>query len=96
MFNEEEFYNQIFDKFVKLSSDLDKIEVWKDRFFIDLMLKLKQEHDVDFVQNALVVIMALFEDHLKDGYYRKSKNAKKLAESAKLELIEDLKEALAL
>ena len=96
MFNEEEFYNQIFDKFIELSSDPDKIEVWKDRFFIDLMHRLKQEHDVDFVQNALVVIMALFEDHLKDEYYRKSENAKKLTESAKLELIEDLKEALAL
>ncbi len=96
MFNEEEFYNQIFDKFVKLSSDPDKIEVWKDRFFIDLMHRLKQEHDVDFVQNALVVVMALFEDHLKDSFYRKSENVKKISEHDKLELIADLREALAL
>ena len=37
MINEEEFFNQVFDKFVKISSDPDKLEVWKDHFLIDLM-----------------------------------------------------------
>ena len=60
------------------------------------MNKLKQEHDVDFVQNALVVIMALFEDHLKDSFYTKSENVKALTEHQKIELIDDLREALAL
>ncbi|TFG24108.1 MAG: hypothetical protein EU529_05280 [Promethearchaeota archaeon] len=60
------------------------------------MNKLKEEHDVDFVQNALVVVIALFEDYLKDSFYRKSDNVKQLTESDKLELIDDLREALAL
>ena len=94
MLNEEEFFNQVFDKFVKVSNDPDKTEVLKDRFFIDLMDKLKQEHDVNFVQNALVVILALFEDHLKDSFYMKSENVKDLTENEKIELIDDLREAL--
>ena len=95
MINEEEFFTQIFDNFVKITTDPEK-ELFKDRFLIDLMNKLKEEHDVEFVQNALVVVMALFEDHLKDSFYRKSENAKQLTENDKLELINDLREALAL
>jgi len=95
MFNEEEFFTKIFDKFVKISSDPEK-ELFKDRFLIDLMNKFKEEYDVEFVQNALVVVMALFDDHLKDTFYRKSENVKKLPENEKLELIDDLREALAL
>lgn len=96
MFNEEEFFNQIFDKFVKISGDPDKAELFRDRFIIDLMDTMKKDHDTHFVQNALLVLMALFEDHLKDSFYTKSENAKELTENDKIELIDDLREALAL
>jgi hypothetical protein len=56
------------------------------------MKNLHHKEDSQFIQNALIVIMALFDEYLKDSFHLKSKNIEELNDGAKETIISILKD----
>ena len=79
MINEIEYYHNIFDNFLEHKSNFNKREEWKDHSIIELMNILDEDESELFVQNALIILIALFEDYLRDSFfYRHSENIKNI------------------
>ncbi len=57
---EHVFYSDIFDQLSKIG-DLDKRIICICQEFIELMHILKETNDKNFITNALIVLLALFE-----------------------------------
>ena len=94
MLNEMNYYTQIIDSFVEVANNSKKSELWKDHLMIELMAILKENDDKEFVTNAIVTLLALFEDHLQDSYFLHSEDVSNLSEPNKAILIEQLKQAV--
>ena len=78
MSNEGEFYNQLFESYNSLHNESNKIETWKMHQINELMTTFNDKNNSQIVQNGLIVIMAIFDENLKDSFYLKSKNVKNL------------------
>ena len=90
MSNEGEFYDQLFEKFYTLNDDPIKVELWKNQQIMEIMKNLDNHKNSNFVQNALIVIMALFSDYHRDSFYTNTKCVKDLNDEIK----EDVKTLL--
>ena len=78
MSNEGEFYDQLFESYNSLHNESNKIETWKMHQINELMTTFNDKNNSQIVQNGLIVIMAIFDENLKDSFYLKSKNVKNL------------------
>ena len=78
MSNEGEFYDQLFESYNSLHNESNKIETWKMHQINELMTTFNDKNNSHIVQNGLIVIMAIFDENLKDSFYLKSKNVKNL------------------
>ena len=78
MSNEGEFYDQLFESYNSLHNESNKIETWKMHQINELMTTFNDKNNSQIVQNGLIVIMAIFDENLKDSFYSKSKNVKNL------------------
>jgi hypothetical protein len=94
MSNEGEFYDHLFHSFNSLRNESNKLELWKNQQITELMNNIHDKDNIDFVQNALIVIMALFDEYLIDSFRQKSKNIKKLNDGKKQAVISILKDEL--
>ena len=94
MSNEGEFYDHLFHNFYSLRNESNQIEIWKNRQITELMKNLHNRDDSRFIQNALIVIMALFDEYLKDSFHLKSKNIKELNDGKKETVISILKDEI--
>ena len=83
MSNEGEFYNQLFESYNSLHNESNKIETWKMHQINELMTTFNDKNNSHIVQNGLIVIMAIFDENLKDSFYLKSKNVKNLNDQEK-------------
>jgi len=92
MSNEGEFYDQLFQSFNSLQNDSKKIELWKNQQITELMKNIHDKENKSFVQNALIVIMALFDDYLIDSFHLKSKDIKELNDRKKEAVISILED----
>jgi hypothetical protein len=94
MIDEIEFYDQLFEKFYTLNDDPIKVELWKNQQIMEIMKKLDNHHNSHFVQNALIVIMALFSDYHRDPFYTNTKSVKDLNDERKEDVIELLQDEI--
>lgn len=94
MSNEGEFYDHLFQNFNSLRNKSNKIELWKNQQITKLMNSIHDKDDSKFVQNALIVIMALFDEYLIDSFHIKSKNIKELNVIKKEVVLSILKEEI--
>ncbi len=94
MSNEGEFYDHLFQSFYSLRNESNNIELWKNQQITELMKNLHHKDDSRFIQNALIVIMALFDEYLIDSFHLKSKNIKELNEGKKETIISILKDEI--
>ncbi|TFG08896.1 MAG: hypothetical protein EU539_01120 [Promethearchaeota archaeon] len=92
MMSEGEFYDHILGQFSQISGDSHQKELWKNNKIRDLMTKFKNNGDPCFVKNALIVIMALFDDYLKDSYFLNSKSIKESSREKKDLILSFLKD----
>jgi hypothetical protein len=90
--NELDLYLNIIDYSQKEQITKEEIEIWKDKSIIELMKYLKRTHNRNFVTNALILILSLFEDIPPDLYNNRGVNFNRIAEKDKDFLIEELKE----
>ena len=95
MSNEGEFYDQLFQNFNSLHNESNiRAELWKNQQITQLMKNLHNKDDSRFIQNALIVIMALFDEYLIDSFHQKSKNVKELNDGKKEAVVSILKDEL--
>ena len=94
MSNEGEFYDQLFQNFSSLRNDSSKIELWKNQQITELMKTIRDKDNSAFIQNALIVIMALFDEYLIDSFHLKSKSIEELNDGTKETVNSILKEEL--
>ncbi|MFX0008557.1 MAG: hypothetical protein ACFFAV_17740 [Candidatus Hermodarchaeota archaeon] len=90
--NELDLYLNIIDYSQKEQITKEEIEIWKDKSIIELMKYLKRTHNRNFVTNALILILSLFEDIPPDLYNNRGVNFNHITEKEKDFLIEELKE----
>ena len=94
MSNEGEFYDHLFQSFYSLRHESNEIELWKNQRITELMKNLHNKDDSRFIQNALIVIMALFDEYLMDSFHFQSKNMKELNDGKKKTVISILKDEI--
>ncbi|MBD3253465.1 MAG: hypothetical protein GF383_00150 [Candidatus Lokiarchaeota archaeon] len=89
---EDEFYDKILEKFLECKKSKEKSDLWKSQTIIQLMENIKQKNNKEFVKNALLVLMSLEEDFLRDSFHIKSKDFSILSKEEKTILSSLLKE----
>ncbi len=94
MSNEGEFYDQLFENFYSLHNELNKTELWKNQQITELMKNINDRNDSRFVQNALILIMALLDEYLIDSFHLRSKNIKKLNDGNREAVLSILKDEI--
>lgn len=90
--NELDLYLNIINYSQKEQITKEEIEIWKDKSIIELMKYLKRTQNRNFVTNALILLLSLFEDIPPDLYNNRGVNFNHIAEKDKDFLIEELKE----
>ncbi|TFG21870.1 MAG: hypothetical protein EU532_14850 [Promethearchaeota archaeon] len=83
MSNEGQFYDQLFESFNSLQNESNIAESWKIHQINKLMKKFSDKSNSTIIKNGLIVIMAIFDDRLKDCFYLKSRNVKNLNDNDK-------------
>ncbi|MFX0073031.1 MAG: hypothetical protein ACFFAO_18290 [Candidatus Hermodarchaeota archaeon] len=89
---ESEYYDLLFGQFSQLNGNSLEKELWKNNQIRNLMIDFKDKADSMFIRNALLVIMALFDDYLKDTFLLNSQSVKKISQEEKDLIISILKE----
>ena len=88
-------YDKILDCYTKHKRNPIKREMCKNRSIYWLMHKLRQRNDRQIVQNALLIVLSLFEDNPPDLYSNIGQEAGNLAnEKDKDALISELKKEI--
>jgi len=72
---ELEYYTKIIDFFKTQPSNRESIEIWKSKSFIELMKMLERTKNKGLVQNAIILIISLFEQLPPDLYNNRGMNA---------------------
>lgn len=81
-FNESEFYDKIL-KFSESNSNGNKTKLVKNQSIKELMKAMNGKNDKLFTENALLLIMALFDEDLNDNFYSKTKHIQKATKKNK-------------
>lgn len=72
---ELEYYTKIINFFKSQPSNKESIEIWKSKSFIELMKVLERTQNRGLVQNAIILIISLFEQLPPDLYTNRGINA---------------------
>ena len=72
--SELDYYSDIIEFFENPNVNKETIELWKDKSFIELMKVLERTSRKDFVKNAILLILSLFEEHPPDIYTSRGTN----------------------
>ncbi|MFX1410795.1 MAG: hypothetical protein ACFFA6_10600 [Promethearchaeota archaeon] len=90
MINEMDYYLNLIDEFY-FYKDKYQRELWKDEKIIELMRISKDIKNNKFLQNTLIFLMSLFNDHFVDTYECESKVIGDLLNSEKEILLSTLR-----
>jgi len=71
---ELEYYTKIINFFKNQPSNKESVEIWKTKSFIELMKVLERTQNKELVQNAIILIISLFEQLPPDLYNNRGKN----------------------
>ncbi|MBN1215151.1 MAG: hypothetical protein JXA99_06875 [Candidatus Lokiarchaeota archaeon] len=96
--NKEEIQRELecYTKIVNLFSNIDKdpniIELHKDKTIIKIMNSLKKPENEDWLKNALIILLSLFDDTPADLYNNLGINGKKVSKKEKKIIFSKIKE----
>ncbi|MFW9946659.1 MAG: hypothetical protein ACFFDX_07500 [Candidatus Odinarchaeota archaeon] len=88
---ELEYYTKIINFFKSQPSNKDSIEIWKNKSFIELMKVLERTKNKKLVQNAIILIISLFEQLPPDLYNNRGINANFISKKDKKSYLSVLK-----
>jgi len=88
---ELEYYLKIVEFFQSNNLDHETIEIWKSKSIIELMKVLKRTNNKEFVKNALIFIIALFEHEQPDLFNNRGISTDILNEKDKASYLSILK-----
>ena len=89
---EVDCYTKIINLFLKIGKDPISIETWKDKAIVKIMNVLKDPQNKRWVQNALIILLSLFDDTSPDLYSSMGEKVKRLSDKEKQKVISKLKE----
>ena len=76
---ELDFYQNIIDFFQNKQFDKVSTEIWKSKTYIKLMKVLERTQNKEYVKNAIIVLLSLFENKPLDLYSNQGINSKSLS-----------------
>ncbi|MFX0059331.1 MAG: hypothetical protein ACFE85_07675 [Candidatus Hodarchaeota archaeon] len=88
---ELDYYIKIVEFFQRKNVDRNTKEIWKSKSFIELMNLLKRTKNKEFVKNALILIISLFERLPPDLYNNRGISSEILNEKDKESYLSILK-----
>lgn len=80
---EMDFYTRIINFFKNQPSTKDTIEIWKNKSLIELMKVFERTQNKEFIQNAIIILISLFEQMPPDLYNNRGINTKLINEKEK-------------
>jgi hypothetical protein len=89
--SEFDYYSNIIEFFQNPNTNKETIEMWKDNSLIELMKVLERTSRKEFVKNAILLILSLFEEHPPDIYTSRGTNVKSLDNGEKSSYLSVLK-----
>ena len=93
--NDLDYYLSIIEYFQNHDSNRETTEIWKNKSFIQLMKVLKRTRNKEFVKNAIILILSLFDKMPPDFYSSRGIQVNSLTNSEKLSYVNLLKSELA-
>ena len=93
---EVDCYTKIINLFLKIGKDPITIETWKDKAIVKIMNVLKDPKNKRWVQNALIILLSLFDDKPPDLYSNIGKKVEIISDKEKEDVISKLKEEFCL
>jgi len=93
--NELDYYLSIIDFFQNQDSNRETTEIWRNKSFIQLMKVLKRTRNKEFVKNAIILILSLFDELPPDMYNSRGIKVNSLTNSDKLSYVNLLKSEFA-
>ncbi len=89
--SEFDYYSGIIEFFQNPDTNKETIEMWKDKSLIELMKVLERTSRKEFVKNAILLILSLFEEHPPDIYTSRGTNVNSLDNGEKRSYLSVLK-----
>ena len=89
--SELDYYSDIIEFFQNPNANKETIELWKDKSFIELMKVLERTSRKEFVKNAILLILSLFDEHPPDIYTSRGTNVNYLDNGEKSSYMSVLK-----
>ena len=93
---ELECYTKIINLFSKISKDPISIETCKDKTITKIMEKLKDPKNENWLRNALIILLSLFDDNPADLYSNLGVNTKKISSNERKNIFSELKKEFVL
>lgn len=88
---ELDYYISITDFFQNQNTNRETTEIWKNKSFIKLMKVLKRTRKKEFVKNAFILILSLFDQMPPDIYTNRGIKVNSLTNGDKLSYVNLLK-----
>ena len=88
---ELDYYLSIIDFFQNQNTIKETTEIWKSKSFIELMKVLKRPRKKEFVKNAIILILSLFDEMPADRYNNRGTKVNSLTNGDKLSYVNILK-----
>lgn len=92
---ELDYYLSIIEYFQNQDTNRNTTEIWKNKSFIQLMKVLKRTRNKEFVKNAIILILSLFDKLPPDFYSSRGIQVNSLTNSEKLSYVNLLKSEFA-
>jgi hypothetical protein len=89
--SEFDYYSNIIEFFQNPNVNKETVEIWKNKSLIELMRVLKRSGQKEFVKNAILVILSLFEENSPDIYTSRGTNVNSIGNGDKKSYISLLK-----
>ena len=89
--SELDYYSDIIEFSQNSNLNKETIELWKDNSFIELMKVLERTSRKEFVKNAILIILSLFEENPPDIYTSRGTNVNSLDNGEKKSYMSVLK-----
>lgn len=84
-------YTKILKFFKRQPSNKEVVEIWKNKAFIQLMRVLERTKNKELIQNAIIIIISLFEQLPPDLYNNRGINANLIKKKEKEAFLSVLK-----
>jgi hypothetical protein len=92
---ELDYYLSIIDFFQNQDTNRETTEIWRNKSFIQLMKVLKRTRNKEFVKNAIILLLSLFDKNPPDIYNGRGIEVHSLTNSDKLSYVNLLKSEFA-